>query len=451
MAFAIMRFEKHKASSVGGLAGSLAHTFRSRFTPNADPKRVSDNETLVGVSDPQSVIEAIQARYPKKIRSNNVGCYEFLITYSPEADINPDAYFDRSISWLEKEFGAENVVSVVRHNDETTPHIAAYVVPRDPETGNLNARGWTGGKARCSALQTRFWEHAGRGFGLARGVKGSKAEHMSIAHFYSENQTLDQKKQSLDIGRKQLESQQKDLARRERDVISDKTDIADRESKLTARAAEMAESYMLQQKELSHEREALQNSMSRSEKAEIRVNRAESKLSEREAALGQRQAALDARDIELEERRGQISKTEQKLAALERELASRGVKLAGGEEALEQRQAEIDRAGSILRQKLDAARVAQEQFELQKSAWIAENRPALPALVQHLKHLETLGTVASAEYLEAQDDSELNDLFCPLDGLKQQGRALLDRYKNVQERAEQFEETFTPSSTPTGP
>lgn len=450
MAYAIMRFEKHKAANLSSLAGSLSHTFRSRFTPNADPEKRLDNETLVGVSDPHAIIEAVRGRFPDKIKSNNVGCYEFLIAYSPEADIDPAAYFDRAISWLQSEFGVENVVSVERHNDESTPHLAAYVVPIDPDTGNLNARRWTGGKALCSAMQTRFWEHAGRDLGLDRGIKGSQARHTSIAHWYGAHQTLDERENVLKAREKELSQREKELSAAKRSLQADLSDLSERETALEARAAEMADSYMEQQKDLSRQREALQNSMSRSEKAEIRVNRAESKLSEREAALGQRQAALDARDIELEERRGQISKTEQKLAALERELSARGETLAGGEKALEQRQAEIERAGSILRQKLDAARVAQEQFEQQKAAWIAANRPALPPLVQHLKHLETLGTVASAEYLEAQDDSELHDLFCPLDGITKKGRALLDRYKNVQERAEKFEETFTPSSSAPG-
>lgn len=376
MAYAIMRFEKHKASAVGNLAGSLAHTFRSRFTPNADPERIADNETLVGVSDPKAVIEAIQARYPKKIRSNNVGCYEFLMTYSPDAGIDPDAYFDRSISWLEKEFGAENVVSVVRHNDETTPHIAAYVVPVDPETGNLNARGWTGGKARCSALQTRFWEHAGRDLGLERGVKGSEASHMSIAAWYGEHQSLDQKKQSINAEKQQLEQQKKDLQRRERDIQFDKDDVAERESKLSKKAQELADQFLEDTKELKRESTAVQNRMVRAEKAERRVNKAESRLDEREHSLNQRQAALDSLRVEVEEKHAKmleqaeiLAVKEAKLANLERELRERGDKLASGEEVLAERQGEIDKAGKQLQQRLAAAREQQE-------AWLARHQPA---------------------------------------------------------------------------
>lgn len=422
MAFAIMRFEKHSITKVGGLAGSLAHTFRSRYTPNADPKRIADNETLVGVSDPHQVVEAIQSRYPKKPKKNNVGCYEFMVTYSPEADIDPAAYFDRAISWLEKEFGAENVVSVVRHNDETTPHIAAYVVPIDPDTGRLNARRWTGGKALCSALQTRFWEHTGRDYGLERGVKGSQAKHMTIAHWYGAHQSLDEREKALKAREKELEQREKELNADEKELQADFLELSERERKLDARANEMADSYLQEQKELAHQREALQNSMLRIEKAEIRVAKGETRLNARESSLDQRQASLDGRDIDIEQRRSELTERESDLKAREGKFTS------------------------LVKTYIKK----EEQFEQQKAAWIAEHRPALPPLVRHLQHLETLGTVASAEYLEAQNDDRLYDLFSPQEGLTKEGRALLDRYAGLQERAEKFEQTFTPSTDAPG-
>ena len=107
---------------------------------------------------------------------------------------------------------------------------------------------------------------------------------------------------------------------------------------------------------------------------------------------------------------------------------------------------EIDRAGSILRQKLDAARVAQQQFEQQKSAWIAENRPQVSPLVRHLQHLETLGVIASAKYIEAQNIDVLYELFDPHAGLTERGKALLEQSEAVQKRAEQFDQAFTQSN-----
>ena len=72
----------------------------------------------------------------------------------------------------------------------------------------------------------------------------------------------------------------------------------------------------------------------------------------------------------------------------------------------------------------------------------------VPPLVQHLQHLEKLGVTDSAEYLELQNSDELYELFDPLEGPTERGRALLDQYSGVSQQAEQFDQAFTPGSTP---
>lgn len=70
------------------------------------------------------------------------------------------------------------------HRDETTPHLVAYVVPLDPNTGRLNARKWLGGRAVLSQMQTDFANHV-KNLGLERGIEGSKAEHTTIKDYYA--------------------------------------------------------------------------------------------------------------------------------------------------------------------------------------------------------------------------------------------------------------------------
>lgn len=211
MSYAIMRFEKIKAAGIGSLAGSLSHTFRSRYTPNAAPELAKHNRVLLGPESPAEVAEAIRTRWPTRHRKDAVGCIEHFIGASPEwfkqhgGDGDQERYFQHAIQWLQDHYGAENVISVVQHNDETTPHLAAYVVPRDPETGNLSAKRWTGGRGVCSEMQTSFHKAAGEPVGLDRGVKGSKAEHMSIARWYAEQANLDQRQASIDEERSRLE------------------------------------------------------------------------------------------------------------------------------------------------------------------------------------------------------------------------------------------------------
>jgi hypothetical protein len=55
--------------------------------------------------------------------------------------------------WLVAEFGEANVVSVVLHADESTPHIQAVVVPI--KDGKLCAKHWLDGPARLSKLWSR--------------------------------------------------------------------------------------------------------------------------------------------------------------------------------------------------------------------------------------------------------------------------------------------------------
>lgn len=184
MPYAILRAAKLK--SAGEIGGSIAHTFRTRETPNADASRTPHNEHL-GPSTPEEVKAGIEARLPTKRRSDAVLCIEYFIGASPEVFSDGkggDQYFRAAMAWLRDRHGAENVISGHIHRDETTPHLVAYVVPRDGE--KLNAKKWLGGKAVLSAMQTDFADKVGRKFGLERGLEGSKAVHQTIRQFYAE-------------------------------------------------------------------------------------------------------------------------------------------------------------------------------------------------------------------------------------------------------------------------
>lgn len=184
MAFAILRTEKLK--TMGEIGGSLAHTFRTRETANADPLRKKQNEN--SLDSPDAVKDAINARLPEKLRKNGVLCVEHLITASPDwngwGTDQEKQFFEQSKKWLEDKYGKQNVVDTSIHRDETTPHLVAYVVPLDPNTGRLNARKWLGGRAVLSQMQTDFANHV-KNLGLERGIEGSKAEHTTIKDYYA--------------------------------------------------------------------------------------------------------------------------------------------------------------------------------------------------------------------------------------------------------------------------
>lgn len=189
MPFAILRTAKLKTP--GSIGGSLAHTFRTRETPNADPSKRLLNEHH-GPDTPEAVKAAIEARLPAKRRSDAVLAIEYFVGMSPEAfqggqdRAGTAAYFRDALDWLKARHGPENVISAHVHRDETTPHLVAYVVPRDGD--KLNAKKWLGGKATLSAMQTDFAERVGRQHGLERGLEGSRATHKTVREFYAELQ-----------------------------------------------------------------------------------------------------------------------------------------------------------------------------------------------------------------------------------------------------------------------
>jgi hypothetical protein len=182
MAFAILRIEKH--SSRVSLRRSGKHNFREQETPNADPAR-SPLNTTEGAQSTAELLLALDARLPQtKIRTNAVLAVEYFVGMSPEWQGDHDSYFADARKWLEAKHGRENVICCTVHKDETTPHMAAFVVPID-ERGKLNARGFFGGPKALKELQTDFAEKVGKQHGMQRGIEGSKAKHQRVQSFYA--------------------------------------------------------------------------------------------------------------------------------------------------------------------------------------------------------------------------------------------------------------------------
>jgi hypothetical protein len=237
--FAILRTAKLKDSR--SLSGSAEHTFRERDTPNADPRRTPQNVILVGPSTAAGIVDAVESRAGQATErdAKAVPCIEYLITASPKAGAvagadQGEAYLRDALAWLQKRHGAENVVSAVIHLDETTPHLAAYVVPlvetpgktrkrsvlaggKDPAGKplrktievqeapqlRLSASHYLGNRDKLSAMQTQFAEEVGKPHGLERGIKGSRAKHQRVQRFYG----------SLDDTEAELQAQQAEAQR----------------------------------------------------------------------------------------------------------------------------------------------------------------------------------------------------------------------------------------------
>lgn len=186
MTYAILRLSKLKTWS--NVSGSGAHTYRTITTPNADPSRANLNVTAIG--NKGDVLTDVKRRVndiTKKPRKNAVLAIEFLLTASPEffdgkTQTEIRAWANASTKWLKTQFGKDNVVHVVMHQDEKTPHLVAYVVPE--KAGRLNARGIIGNPEMLTHIQTSYAESVAS-FGLKRGQQGSQAKHQTAKEWYS--------------------------------------------------------------------------------------------------------------------------------------------------------------------------------------------------------------------------------------------------------------------------
>lgn len=190
--FAILRFAKHK--SLGTISASSAHMTRDRKTANADPAKLGLNRVLAG--DETSPSDLVRARHHaatiargKTPRKNGVIAIEVMLGMSPgwwpkATPGQRDAWTRRSKQWLTDTFGDGNVVSLILHYDETTPHLTGFIVPVDPHSGDLNASRWLDGKKKLADLQTAYAATVGP-LGLARGIEKSTSTHQTVKQFYA--------------------------------------------------------------------------------------------------------------------------------------------------------------------------------------------------------------------------------------------------------------------------
>ena len=182
MNYAILRTAK--LNTMGNIGGSLAHSYRTIETPNADPNLTPKNHHTVAT--PEAVKQAIQDRLPEKRRSDAVLCIEYLITASPEwegwGNSLEDEFFKRSAQWLIDQHGEENIAGMSIHRDISTPQLVAYVVPID-QKGKLNCKSFLGGRVKLNQMQTDFAKTVAD-LGITRGKEGSKAKHTSIKEYY---------------------------------------------------------------------------------------------------------------------------------------------------------------------------------------------------------------------------------------------------------------------------
>ena len=206
-------FKKAKGSSD---TRESDHIERKVIPDNADPTRTHLNRELVKM--PSGVYgrdEAIAHRIKtagikRKITNDQVrvirtvlsGTHEDMMNIAANGQL--DDWCNDSLKWLQDTFGKENVISVVLHMDEHTPHLHASIVPivtgerrkaknKTAEEGKRTYRKKANAVRLCAddvlnrdkmvGYHDSYAEAMGK-YGLKRGVRGSDARHTTTAQYY---------------------------------------------------------------------------------------------------------------------------------------------------------------------------------------------------------------------------------------------------------------------------
>lgn len=169
-----------KLKTAGNIGGVLEHMTRQRPTANSNGRA---NDILIPPPTLPELMADINSYLPRK---NAVLCYDVLLTASPDyftgkTEKQIQDWQRASLAWVCKKFGRESVKACICHRDELTPHLSLLVLP-DHE-GKLNARFYTGGKAKMRQLWTEYGA-AMKPLGLERGREYSPAKHQDIKAYY---------------------------------------------------------------------------------------------------------------------------------------------------------------------------------------------------------------------------------------------------------------------------
>lgn len=222
--FAVIHIQKGKGSG----AGIGNHISRKKITTNIDPTKIKDNMYFLKETLQVPLQERIKKRITdgykgkKEIRKDAVKYLNIVLTGSKtkmheicQTKNGEFAWVKANLEFIINRYGRENIVEFALHKDETTPHLHCVVVPLTKD-GRLSAKEIMGNKNDLKALQDDYFKKM-EGFGLERGVRGSKAKHETLNEFGERlNRTMDELKnlsreQLLELQRKrELRAQMKE-------------------------------------------------------------------------------------------------------------------------------------------------------------------------------------------------------------------------------------------------
>lgn len=187
-----------KVTSLAQMKALYAHNAREYTPTNCNPDLSSLNESMMPQRHYNDIFKDIIIRKKIKVRKDAVLALEYTSKFTPGTRLNLDQWKEQNRKFFEDTFGKENVVSMIVHYDEHSPHIHTLIIPtvkrtktyKDGHTKDyyaLSAKSFTGGNIAMKKLQTTYADYM-KPFGLKKGkkTKKDKASYEDISKFYKE-------------------------------------------------------------------------------------------------------------------------------------------------------------------------------------------------------------------------------------------------------------------------
>ncbi|MGW7945792.1 MobV family relaxase [Staphylococcus xylosus] len=196
MSYSIVRVSKVKSgTNTKGIQKHVQRENNNYENEDIDHNRTHLNYDLVNDNKQNFnnlIDEKIEQNYTgkRKIRTDAVKHIDGLITsdsefFNNQSPEDTKRFFEHAKTFLEQEYGKDNLLYATVHMDERTPHMHYGVVPITTD-GRLSAKEVVGNKKALTEFQDRFNEYVKQqGYDLERGQSRqvTNAKHEQISQY----------------------------------------------------------------------------------------------------------------------------------------------------------------------------------------------------------------------------------------------------------------------------
>lgn len=162
------RYKKKGSRRVrGSTVDAILHNRRAthKQQSNIDYARTHLNYHLHGDNDYKNVIAEFNQKIKNlQIRKNGITTIEFLFSLPNTKTIDYCQYFESCYQWLKKRYGAENLLTVDIHLDESYKHCHALLIPFVNQ--KLQGTKVLGGKKTMFEMHRSFSNEVAKEYGL---------------------------------------------------------------------------------------------------------------------------------------------------------------------------------------------------------------------------------------------------------------------------------------------